>query len=273
MKRLLATLVVAALFSASVYADVTIVQKTTLEGGMMAMAPGGPPSPTVTTKIKGLKARAEVEMANAPVPVNVSTITDLAARQVVVLMHDQKTAQVVTAPPGAAEAAAQGLKIDGNVTRTGRSQVIDGFTCEEYSVASSLSMAESGAANMRPEVAAMMKDMTVRLAGSIWVAKNVPGSAEYVAFQKAAVTSQLGSAAMGATGMNMPGMESLLKAMTAIDGVPYLTEIDMTIEGTGQMAEMMRKMGSTKVTTRVTSITAGPLSDELFTIPAGYTKQ
>ena len=87
------------------------------------------------------------------------------------------------------------------------------------------------------------------------------------------VESQLGSSALGATGLSMPGMDTLLKAFTDVDGIAYLTEASMTVEGTGQMADMMRKMGEMKVTTRVTSMKAEPLSDDLFRIPADYTRK
>ena len=43
------------------------------------------------------------------------------------------------------------------------------------------------------------------------------------------------------------------------------------IEGTGQMAEMMKQMGPMKVTTKVSSITTDPISDDLFKVPEGYT--
>jgi hypothetical protein len=45
----------------------------------------------------------------------------------------------------------------------------------------------------------------------------------------------------------------------------------MNIEGTGQMADMMKQMGSMKITTRVTAISTDALPDDLFTVPAGYT--
>jgi hypothetical protein len=44
----------------------------------------------------------------------------------------------------------------------------------------------------------------------------------------------------------------------------------LTIEGTGQMAEMMQQMGPMKITTKVTSITTDPIADDVFRIPEGY---
>jgi hypothetical protein len=45
----------------------------------------------------------------------------------------------------------------------------------------------------------------------------------------------------------------------------------MTIDGQGQMADMMKQMGPMKITNKVTSITTTAVGDELFKIPEGYT--
>ena len=117
----------------------------------------------------------------------------------------------------------------------------------------------------------MMQGVTMVMAGSMWVAKEAPGAAEYVAFQKAAASGELAAAALGASGMSVPGMEKLTKAMSSINGLAYLTEMTINIEGTGQVADMMKQMGPMKITTRVNSIKSDPLSDDLFKVPEGYT--
>src|SRR6185295_72335 len=118
-----------------------------------------------------------------------------------------------------------------------------------------------------------MKDLTMTMKGSMWVTKDVPGLAEYRTFQKAMADANLGSAAGAAAGINMPGMDKMMKAMGNVDGMAYLTEATMTIEGSGQLADMMKQMGAMKMTTRVTSIKTDPLGDDLFKIPEGYTKK
>ncbi len=45
----------------------------------------------------------------------------------------------------------------------------------------------------------------------------------------------------------------------------------MSVEGTGQLVEMIRQMGPTKITNKVTAISTEPLAADLFTVPAGYT--
>src|SRR4051812_7591120 len=205
MKRWSATLLVFAVCSAVVHADVTIVQKTTVEGGAATMAPGGVPSPTVTNRIKGMKARMDMDMGTTTIPANLSTITDAAAKQVTILDHNQKTARVSTAgqkpPAPAADAPTATMKFDGAVTPTGKTQTIDGLKCAEYTFNTSMSMSEVGGANLPPEAAAAMAGVTMVMKGSMWVSKDAPGAAEYRDYQKAMTAADLAAAAMGASGM------------------------------------------------------------------------
>jgi hypothetical protein len=47
--------------------------------------------------------------------------------------------------------------------------------------------------------------------------------------------------------------------------------MDMTVEGSGQIADMMRQMmGGMKVTTKMSSISLEAIGDDLFKIPQGY---
>jgi hypothetical protein len=274
MKRYLMTMAaVFAICTAALRADVTIVQSTTVEGGMAAMG-GGNVSPKLTTRVKGMKSRTDIDSG----PIQVATITDLTAKQVVILRPDQKTATYVsTTPPSGtgspAPAAPPKLTLPDvrvSIKPTGRSQVIDGVTCAEYAFTSSMNMGEMGGAQMPPEAAAMMKDMKMNMQGSMWVAREVPGAAEYMAFQKAASGSDMAAAVAGASGVNIPGMDKMMKAMGEVNGMAYLTEMTMTVEGTGPMADMMKQMGAMKITTRTTSVTTDAIADDAFTIPADY---
>lgn len=271
MKRWSATLLVLAVCSAVVHADVTIVQKTTAEGGMASMAAqaGGMPTPTITTRIKGSKGRTDVELGNANFPANVSTISDAVAKQVVLLDHNQKTARVSNGAPTPG-APAPNVKVDGTVAPTGQTQTIDGLKCDEYTFTTSMSLGDVGGAQVPPEAAAAMQGITMVMKGSMWVAKDAPGAAEYAAYQKAMSAADLSTAAMGATGVNLPGMDKMAKAMAGVQGVPVLTEVTMTIEGQGQMADMMRQMGAMKVTTKVLSVKTDSIADDVFQVPAGY---
>jgi len=273
MKRWSATLLVVAVCSAVVHADVTIVQKTTMEGGAvtMAQAQGAVPTPTITNRIKGTKGRTDMDMGPSS-STNISTITDAAAKQVTILDHNQKTARVATAgqPPPAADAPVGTLKVDASMKPTGKTQAIDGMKCDEYAFTTTLSMAEVGGPNMPPEAAAMMKDITMVMKGSLWVSKDMPGAAEYMSYQKAMANGDLASVALGAAGLSVPGMDKLMKAMQGVEGIPVLTDIEMTIEGSGQIADMMRQMGAMHILTKVLSVKTDAIGDDVFKVPDGY---
>ena len=148
--------------------------------------------------------------------------------------------------------------------------MIDGIKCDEYAFTTSVNMAEMGGAQVPPEVSAMMKDMKMNMVGSMWVAKDVPGAAEYIAFQKAAAASNLGSAMATAAGMKHARHGEDDPGDGQHDGMTYLTEMSMTVEGSGQMADMMRQMGPMKITTKVTSVKTDTIADDQFTVPADY---
>lgn len=271
MKRWLSTLVVFAVCSAVVRADVTILQTTTVEGGMAA-AGGANMSPKITTRIKGMKARTDIEMPAG----GMSTIADLVKKEIIILRHDQKTAQVVVSAPAAGTSTTSTttappvtIKLDSSVSPTGKSQVIDGLKCDEFTFTTSVSMSAMG--GVPPEAAAMMKDVTMLMKGAMWVTKDAPGAAEYLAYQKALSSADLAAAAAGLSGVSMPGMDKMMKAMASVNGLAYLTEITMTFQGSGPMVDMMRQMGAMKMTTRTSSISADPISDDLLKVPAGYT--
>ena len=273
MKRWLSTLAVFAVCTAVVRADVTIVQTMTMEGGPAAMA-GQTIAPKTTTRIKGLKSRTDIEAGVG----NMSTIADLMAKQIIILRHDQKTAQVIGAPAAGttstttttAPAVSGTMKMDATVTPTGKSQVIDGFKCDEFAFTTTMNMSEMGGPGVPPEAAAMMKDLLLVMKGSMWVTKDAPGGAEYLAYQKALSSADLAAAAAGVSGINMPGMDKMMKAMSSVNGLAYLTEMTMNIEGSGPMADMMRQMGAMKMITKTNSISATPISDDLLKVPDGY---
>lgn len=274
MKRWFTTFAALLFCSAALRADVTIVQTMTMEGGMaaMAQAAGQNMSPKVTMRVKGTKMRSDVEMGT----ITMATIVDLAAKELTVINDAQKSATVKSmAAPAAGGAtpppSVTGPTVDGSVKATGKSQTIDGVKLDEYSFTTSMDMASMSGAQMPPEAAAAMQGLKMNMTGSIWVAKEMQGATEYLAFQKAAASSDMAGAAMGASGVSIPGMDKLMKAMGAVSGLAYLTDMNMTIDGTGQLAEMMKQMGAMKITVKVNSVTTDAIADDQFKVPAGYT--
>ena len=267
MKRWLSTLLVFACCSAIVRADVTFVQTAAIEGGMAAMA-GSSGNRTTTTRLKGLKLRTEADGGGV-------AIADVAAKQVVILRPDEKTATIKsiseTTTSTASTTTATPASVEATVATTGKSQVIDGARCDEYKLTSSMALSDVIGGRMPPEAAGMMQGLTVAVTGSIWAAKEGPGAADFVAFRKAAVSADMIALMTGASGASFPGLDKLMTAVANAEGLPYLVEILISVEGTGPVADLLKPMGGMKITIKTTSVKADPLGDDLFKIPEGYT--
>lgn len=268
MRRWVSTLVIVALCSSGIVADVTVTSTVSIEGGAPGIPTGGM-TPQMVTRIKGLKARSDVEVNGQ----TQTSITDLSTKQIIVLQHTQKTAQVygpgalpIPVKPGAAP------KIDASSKATGRSRTINGAACDEYEVKMSMALADFAASpGMPAQAAEMMKDVLMVISGSVWVAKSGPGVSDFTTFQKAAADANMAAAFGGVVpGMQSGGFERVLKAISAMPGLPHLTELQMNVEGAGQMVEAMRKMGTMKVKNAVTAVSADTIGDEQFQVPADY---
>ena len=247
------------------HADLTLTQTVSIEGGMAAMAPAM--TPKMTTRIKGLKARTDVEVMDQ----TFTTLTDLATRQLIVLNAGGKTAQVFGAGGAQLPGAAALPAVDLSFKPTGGARVIEGAKCLEHAFTLSVDMAQAGASGQMPgDAAAMMKDVRLVMNGSVWVAADGPGVADYTTFQKAAAEANLTAALGGIIPGQTGGMERLVAAAASAPGLPYLTEMVMTFEGTGQLVQVMKGMGPMKITQRVTAVSTDPLPDDLFAVPAGY---
>jgi hypothetical protein len=202
-------------------------------------------------------------------------LMDVARKQTIVLRPDQKTAQVLelgaNMAPGAADLPMP--SVESSVKPTGQTREIDGKPCEEYAITIRMDMAPMAAAagrgDMPPAAAAMLKDMRMTMTGSAWVARNVPGAAEYAAFQSAA--GRIAAGAMSAArASGLPsGLERILTGFDS-PGIPLLTEMVMSMEGNPQLAAIMKQMGQMKITSRVTGISTDALPDTLFTVPEDY---
>lgn len=269
MTRILIMSAVVLLCAAPVRADVTITQTMSVEGGMAKMMGGM--TPRMVTRIKGLVSRMEVEVMGR----TMATITDLGKGQFIMLDGASRTAQVFgaggAAPPGAAGPAAM-PKIDMSFKATGQSRVIEGAQCDEHTFTMAMNMAEAGASSQMPaEAVAAMKDVRMAMAGSVWIATSGPGVADYVRFQKAADANVMGALMGMKPGQSPAGMEQLMAASAAAPGMPYLTEMTMTFEGSGKLVEMMKGMGPIQMTHRITAVSTDPVPDEMFQIPEGYT--
>ena len=71
-------------------------------------------------------------------------------------------------------------------------------------------------------------------------------------------------------GKSFPLDEKMLSEIKSIEGVAYATELAFSFEGKGMMAQMMNKMGGMTMTSEVTDVSAAPIADSVFEVPAGY---
>src|SRR5690349_21416134 len=138
MSRWFVTLAVIALCSTALRADITTTSITTLEGGLAALA-GANINPKMVMRIKGMKARTEVEVMGK----TVATVADLSTGKVFLLRPDEKTAQSIDTTAAAATANGGTLpKLDGTFKPTGRTQTIDGISCDEYTFTMTIAMGD-----------------------------------------------------------------------------------------------------------------------------------
>lgn len=278
MKRCLMTWIAVVLCLAPVGADLTLTQTMTIEGGAAgAMMADKPPMATVM-RIKGRKARGDMDMME----MKISTLTDLSTKETMLLNHTEKTAQLVSATSVAAAAApVPPMDVDVSFKPTGQKRAIEGVECAEHAFTMAVGMAEmtgqqapkEGQPQMPKEAAEMMKDVRVVMAGSTWVAQSGPAAGEYIAFQKAAAEASLAVfGAMLSGQQSTGGLDKLLAAISEAPGLPYLTEMTMSVEGTGPFVEMMKPMiTGMKFIQKTTAVSTEPLADDLFKVPAEYT--
>ena len=269
MKRWVSALVIVGLSAAPLTADVTVSSNVTIEGGVPGMAgPAGNTSPRMTMKIKGLKARSDVDV-NGQLQ---TSITDLTTKQIVVLQHAQKTAQIYGPGSSPAPTSGGGPKIEASSKATGKTRTIGGAPCDEFALRLAMDMSDFAASpGLPPQAVEMMKGVRMIVTGSIWVAKGGPGVADFVAFQQAAAKANMTAALAGMVpGMQAGGLERLMKSLSEMPGIPYQSDLQLDVEGTGPMVDAMKQMGGMKIKTTVTEVSTAPIADDQFQVPAGY---
>src|SRR5262249_1516772 len=128
---------------------------------------------------------------------------------------------------------------------------------------------------MPKEAIEMMKDVKISTKGFMWVANDIPGAAEYKAFQQKALDANLlfGSADVGSSMPPPGGLNEMMQMLSKQPGagIPYLTQIEMNYEGTGPAVDMLRQMGAMKISTKTTELSTATVSDDVFEVPADYT--
>ena len=242
---------------APAHADVTL--RATAEGKGLGMSG----STSNLTYIKGLKMRSESTSGRAS---NV-TIFDVDAQKMYILNDKKKEAEVWDMA-AFAQQIGQSVSTDGtraSMTANGQTKTLHGQTADGYDINIVVPATIGGPGGL---------PVTMLLTGVSWIAKGVPGSADYAAFyQGAAEKGWIFSDPRQAQGA--PGQAKAMAQMYAefarIGGLPYESQMDIKAEGEGPVASMMAKMGGVSTTTTIDSVDTAPLEDTLFQVPADYT--
>lgn len=265
MRRWAVALAIVALCGVPLRADVTVISVTTIEGAAASMMGGF--APRMVIRIKGTMARTDVDLGNQ----TLSSIMDVAGKRIIMLNAAQKTAQVLAigAPAAAGGPPLAVPKVDATLKPTGQSRTISDARCEEHVFTMSIGMGDMSR-QMPPEAKEMLKDLKMLMSGSMWVATSGPGADEYVTFQRALIKADMSLVMGGIPGMAGSGMDRLMNTFSGATGLPYLTEMTMTIQGGGPMAELMKQQGPMKVTSRVTEVSTASIGDDMFKVPEDY---
>jgi hypothetical protein len=256
MKRTVVIIGLALGVAHAAYADLTVKSTTGGKGlGLSGSAPG-------TTYIKGNKMRADAVMGDK----TMTSIYDLDAQKMYVFDSKKKEADVWDMAAFASELSKSVDTSSAKATLkpNGQTKQIGGKTATGYDVEVSMNSALGGGKDM---------NLTVTLAGPVWVVKGAPGSADYARFYKAAAEKGFiftNPAAAKAQPGQARAVAEMYNQMAATGGIPYDMDVQVKLSGSGPMAALMSRMGNITMTNVVESAETTALADDLFAPPAGY---
>jgi len=256
MKSAILVMGVTLALAVPMFGDVTIKQTTSGKG--MGAAVAG----TSTTYIKGMKMRSDAE-ARGTVH---TTIFDVENQKMYILDSGKKSADVWDMQAFSEEMAksVETSDMKASVKPNGKKKEVAGKTAAGYDLEVSVKARMGGEKGM---------EMTVTLQGPMWIVKGAPGTRDYIAFYKAAAEKGWifsdPRAAKGSPGQ-AKAMAEMYRQLASTGGVPYETEMSISMGGEGPMAAVMSRMGGMSITSTVESVDETALDDALFAPPAGY---
>lgn len=256
MKLIIVSTVLGLGLALQAHGDVTLKQTTGGKGmGISGNASG-------VTYIKGNKMRSDVVMGNK----TQTMIFDVDDQKLYVFDSKKKEADVWDMATFGAQLS-KAVDVSGakaSLRSNGRTKQIGTHTAAGYDMEVEMQSAMGGSKDMT---------MTVTLSGPIWIVKNAPGSADYARFYKAAVEKGWifsDPRAAKAQPGQAKAMAEMYRQMADIGGIPYETDVQIKMSGSGPMAAILSRIGKVTMTTTVDSVEVGPVADSLFAPPAGY---
>jgi len=245
----IATLALLVCTASPASADLGMTMTMSMNAGGMAV------NATMETRVKALKMRSDIKMMQQ----DMSIFLDAAAKEVWTANHATK--EITSTDPSALAGnfpVAFGEAVV-SMKPNGQTKELLGRTCQGYAIEMTVPMSLGQEA------------ITMRMSGTLWVADKGPGVEEYRAVSKAAANSGFSTSFL-AQGPQARGMIEMQKAM-AEAGIPLAQDFQMTLEGTGQAAAAVAQFGNMTIVTTVTALSTDAIPDEVFSLPAGYTKK
>ena len=190
------------------------------------------PSGETVTYIKGTKMRTDQTMGGNML----STIMDVESGELISINHKKKEAEIWNIADMCSVLQGSGVEasgVDVTITPNGQSKEIAGYKAVGHDMSVSVKSSMGGPGGM---------EMTVNISGPAFLSTDAPGAKDYAAFYTAA----------------------------AEKGVPLESKQIIKLSGDGPMAGLFARMGGGEINSTVTSVSADPLADDLFTVPAGY---
>ena len=243
--------------SATAQADVTVTTQTT---GKMIIDLSG----DGVTLFKGKHHRTDNTFRGKLQ----TLIIDIDGRRFVDLDAKKKSATVTTLDSIAEQLQKVGAgTLDAKLTKTAATRTIAGHGCTVHDISVSLPFSPTG--NPGDGM-----DLTMTLDGTVCLATNVPGLADYQAFYRAAADSGFifgdPRGAKSPTGAAQAKAYAALTRKMAEAGMALESNVNINAGGSGPMAGMMAKLAKGNIVTTVTKIEAGEIPAASFEIPSDY---
>lgn len=242
--------------TAPALADVTIKQMTSGKGlGFSGKA-------SATTYVKGNKMRTDTPMGDKVQ----TTIFDLDAQKMYMFESKKKEADVWDM---AAFAAQLGSTVDtasmkASLKPNGQKKQFGALSAAGYDIEIIVPATLAGDKN---------QPITVTLAGPVWIVRDAPGAADYSQFYRAAADKGWifgDPRAAKAQPGQAKAMSEMYRQFAEIGGVPYETDIQIKMSGSGPLGGILARMGNLSMATTVEDVQAGTVAVDLFAPPAGY---
>jgi hypothetical protein len=256
MTSVRASLLFLVLFATYLGADVRITETVVAKAGDRSQ-----PAATRVTAVQGNRMRIDHQQDKE----SASTLYDLNDSVTIALDTKKKRADVRAMAERNAklEKLYPRARTTTTLTATGTRRDVAGVSCGDHTFSVRVPLTKD-------------ESIAFMLTGSACVAADAPGAGDYLAFARAAIDRQL---LLGPASDNrlvlalVRAQTELYRALADAGGIPFVVDMNMAVDGKGMLAGMVRKLLSGSRTSTVTAVSAGPLDEAMFVVPAGWKRE